>query len=138
LLQTAKKHSLTFASRKLSKALKRQMPAWFHIGVPPKLYHKNKTNCLYIKHKVIYMRDLIQTCRRLNRLDSRHIPNPDCACSGCKHDRTLSCPNPHQCASLAHDITGLTDDKYNIILHPKKDNLTLTHRRLEKNNRAKI
>ncbi|KAF8132624.1 hypothetical protein EV363DRAFT_1163966, partial [Boletus edulis] len=69
---------------------------------------------------------------------SRHVPHPDCTCTGCKHDRTLGCINPHRCASLARDITGLTADKYNILLHPKKDNLTLTHRRIEKNNKAAV
>ena len=59
LLQTAKKHNLSFAPRKLSKALKQQMPVWFHIRVPPKLYHKNKMKCLRTNHKAIYMRDLI-------------------------------------------------------------------------------
>ena len=138
LIQTAKKFNLTFAPRKLSKSLKRQMPAWFHIGVPPRLYHKSKTECLRTKHKAVHMRDLVRISRRLNRADSNHEPTEDCKCPPCKKDRRLNCKNPHRCASTARDITGLTEEKYNIAIHPPKDGLTLTHRRMEKNQKAVI
>jgi ribonuclease HI len=138
LLQTAKKHNLTFAPRKLSKALKRQMPAWFHIGVPPKLYHKNKTECLRTRHRAIYVKDLLKICKRLNNVNSKHTPYPECRCKDCRQDRTRGCPNPHKCAQHAKSITGLSDELYNVYDHSKKDGLTLTHRRKEKNQKATI
>lgn len=138
LIQTAKKFNLIFAPRKLFKNLKRQMPVWFHIGVPPQLYHKSKTDCLCTNHKVVHMRDLVRISRRLNRADSNHEPTENCRCSPCKKDRQLNCKNPHRCASTACDITGLTEEKYNLATHPPKDRLTLTHRRMEKNQKAVI
>jgi ribonuclease HI len=138
LLQSAKKYHLTFAPRKLSKTLKRQMPAWFHIGVPPNLYHKKKTECLQQRHKAIYMKDLKRVCKRLNNANSRHLPNQNCLCRRCRQDRARGCTNPHKCAQHAKDITGLSDDLYNMYKHPKKDGLTLTHRRKEKNQNAII
>jgi hypothetical protein len=55
LLRTAKRWNLSFAPRKLSKSLKRQLPAWFHIGVLPHLYHKQKTKCLRATHNIEYI-----------------------------------------------------------------------------------
>jgi ribonuclease HI len=114
------------------------MPAWFHIGVFPNLYHKKKTECLQQRHKAIYMKDLKRVCKRLNNANSRHLPNQNCLCRRCRQDRARGCTNPHKCAQHAKDITGLSDDLYNMYKHPKKDRLTLTHRRKEKNQNAII
>lgn len=39
---------------------------------------------------------------------------------------------------VACDITGLTEDKFNLLKHPKKNGLTITHRRIAKNQRVAI
>ena len=134
----SQKHHLTFTPRKLSKALKRQMPAWFHIRVPPNLYHKMKIEYLQQRHKTVYIKDLKRVCGRLNNANSRHLPNQSCLCRQCRQDRAWGCTNPHKCAQHAKDITGLSDELYNMYKHPKKDGLTLTHHQKEKNQRAVI
>jgi len=42
MLKVAKKYNVSFAPIKLSKQLKKQLPAWYHLGAPPKTYHKQK------------------------------------------------------------------------------------------------
>jgi len=43
LIKTAKSTNLSFAPLKLSKSLKLQLPAWFHLGAPPALTTKQRT-----------------------------------------------------------------------------------------------
>ena len=138
LLKSAKKNNLTFTPRKLSKSLKRQMPAWFHIGVPPKQYHKRQTACLREKHKVKVMRDLVRIGRRLNQHDNSHQPNQQCICRPCRENRAIGCQNPHRCALAAKNIVGNLHNKFNPWEQTRKDNLTLTHHRRGKNQRANI
>ena len=38
LLKIAKRVNLHLTPWKLSRKLKKQLPAWFHVGVPPNLY----------------------------------------------------------------------------------------------------
>lgn len=80
----------------------------------------------------------MKTCKRLNDANSKHHPTKTCDCKNCRQDRTRGCKNPHNCAQLAREITGMSDDLYNLYDHPKKDGLTLIHRRKEKNEKASI
>lgn len=45
LLQSAKHHNVSFAPLKLSRHLKEQLPAWFHLGAPPRTYFKKQNEC---------------------------------------------------------------------------------------------
>ena len=138
LLKTAKKFNLTFAPHKLSKRLKCQLPAWYHIGAPPQLYHRNKTQCLRQTHRATTVKNLQKISKRVTRHTTRHRPIPDCTCRHCRADRNAGCNNPHKCASLARDIVGNLDPKYNPYDRPTRDKLPLTHHRKEKNQRAVI
>ncbi|KAG1829528.1 hypothetical protein DFJ58DRAFT_611657, partial [Suillus subalutaceus] len=60
-----------------------------------------------------------------------------CPCDECTEDRLAGCQNPHKCAQTAKDILDNLLPKFNPNTTPRKDNLTLTHRRLEKNARAR-
>ena len=53
-------------------------------------------------------------------------------------DHQCGCPNPHRCTSLARNIVGHLEPKFDPLTCPIKDGLTLIHRRKEKNQRAVI
>jgi len=64
LIKTAKTADLTFTPLKLSKHLKQQLPAWFHIGAAPRMYHKSRDECLKQVHKVARVKNLVKLCKR--------------------------------------------------------------------------
>ncbi|KAG1841302.1 hypothetical protein DFJ58DRAFT_856750, partial [Suillus subalutaceus] len=136
MLKTAKKHNVNFAPLKLTKTLQQQMPAWNHIGAPPKMYRKTKDSCLQNTHKIITIEELTTLTYQLN-IPGRHHARKNCACDECKRDRTSGCKNPHKCANTADEILRKLPPKFQPKMPPTKDNLTLTHRRKEKNARAR-
>ena len=138
LIKTAKKAGLTFAPLKLSPQLKLQLPAWFHMGSPPRTYHKSKDECLKTVHKVSKVKNLMKLHERLRRDGSDHVPWHNCKCRGCETDRRNGCKDPHKCASTAEAIVIKLAQKFNPTTQTRKDDLTLTHRRLEKNARASV
>lgn len=138
LFATAKKTNLQLHPIKLSRKLKKQMLAWYHIGVPPKLYSGRKADCLKNNHEARTICDVLKTADRLNHHDSGHRPHPDCPCKQCCRDRNKGCKHPHRCAALAQEIAGNLPPKFDPHTKPNKDHLTLTHRRWEKNIRATV
>ncbi|KAH0826587.1 hypothetical protein J3R83DRAFT_4945, partial [Lanmaoa asiatica] len=138
LLKTARKYNLSFAPPQLSKPLKSQLPAWYHIGVPPRLYHQGKTSCLRKTHLATTIKDLQKISKRTTRHTTRHKPTPDCTCKYCRDDKSLGCTNPHKCASLAREIVGNLEPKFDPYNRPQRDKLSLTHHRKEKNQRTII
>ena len=138
LVKTAKKANLTFAPLKLSQQLKRQLPAWFHMGAPPRTYHKSRDSCLRNTHKITKVKNLLKLCKRTRNNDPRHAPWNNCECPNCEDDRSKGCRDPHKCASVAEAIIIQLAQKFNPTAPTQKDNLTLTHRRKEKNAKANI
>ncbi|KIK35751.1 hypothetical protein CY34DRAFT_95555, partial [Suillus luteus UH-Slu-Lm8-n1] len=139
LLKTAKQFNVSFAPIKISKDLKKQLPAWCHIGAPLKTYHKTKDRCLQETHKSITVKNMIKICKRLTNIRGdthQHLPRRDCSCPPCRRDRLAGCPNPHRCAANAREILSKLAPKYDTKTKPKKDELSLTHRRKEKNTQA--
>ncbi|KAG2050449.1 hypothetical protein BDR06DRAFT_832353, partial [Suillus hirtellus] len=138
IIKTAKKHNIVFAPIKMSKNIKKQLPAWHNIGAPQNTYHKTKNKCLQETHNVQNVKNLIKCRKRLTRLsgDPLHVPRKTCACSDCKHDKNKGCKNPHYCAQIANEILSKLAPKFNTKSKPKKDDLSLTHHRKEKNNQA--
>lgn len=135
LLKTAKKHCVSFAPIKMHTNLKLLLPAWDHMGAPPKTYNKKKDACLRTVHRIRTVNDLFSLTTRL-RTNGPHQARRNCACNPCKNDLVSGCPNPHKCASAAQNILQKLPSKYDCSYSPQRDNLTLTHRRKEKNARA--
>ncbi|KAG1793440.1 uncharacterized protein HD556DRAFT_1237847, partial [Suillus plorans] len=135
LLKTAKKHCVSFAPIKMHTNLKLLLPAWDHMGAPPKTYNKKKDACLRTVHRIRTVNDLFSLTTRL-RTNGPHQARRNCACNPCKNDLVSGCPNPHKCASAAQNILQKLPSKYDYSYSPQRDNLTLTHRRKEKNTRA--
>ncbi|KAH7906850.1 hypothetical protein BJ138DRAFT_1015552, partial [Hygrophoropsis aurantiaca] len=128
LLKTAKNFNVSIAPLKLSTNLKKQMPAWAHLGAPPKTYHKTKDKCLKSTHNATKIADLINISARLN-LNTLHRQSPFCDCGICNMDRTKGCIDPNKCATRAKLILKNLTPKFNVTHSPPEDNLTLTHRR---------
>ena len=137
IIKTAKDAKLTFAPMRLSKQLKLQLPAWFHLGAPPRAYNKLKDECLKTRHKVGKVKNLRSLTRRL-RHGSPHQHLTNCPCEDCKKDRLKGCIDPHKCALKANTLLSGLALKFNPNVSRQHDNLTLTHHRLEKNARANI
>ena len=137
-LKTAKESKLTFALSKLSKPLKQQLPAWFHLGAPPHAYNKLRDQCLKTVHKVGKVKNLKSLSRRLFQMANTHQDHPECSCEDCNNDRQEGCMNPHKCAVSAYNLLAGLSQKLNPSGPSQKDGLTLTHHRLEKNARANL
>ncbi|KIM56058.1 hypothetical protein SCLCIDRAFT_29957 [Scleroderma citrinum Foug A] len=134
----AKAADLTFAPLKLSKHLKLQLPAWFHMGAPPCTYHKSRDECLKGVHGISKVKNLVKLCKCLFQDNSEHAPWHNCKCTSCKSDRTKGCKDPHKCASAAEAIVIKLSLKFNLTTPTQKDGLTLTHQCHEKNARADV
>ena len=74
LIKTAREADLTFTPLKLSPQLKLQLPAWFHMGAPPRTYHKSKDECLKTVHGASKIKNLMKLYKRLRREGSDHAP----------------------------------------------------------------
>ncbi|KAG2750377.1 hypothetical protein P692DRAFT_201711540 [Suillus brevipes Sb2] len=136
MLKTIRKHNVTFIPLTISRGLKEQLPAWLHIGALPKTYHKNKDSCLQQVHNVNTIKHMHELTRRLTERNT-HNPHATCACQDCEEDKQTGCNNPHKCATTAKNTLDKIHPKYNLNTSSKKDDLTLTHRRLEKNTQAR-
>lgn len=100
MLSSAHKHNVSFAPLKLSHQLKNQMPAWLHLGAPPKTYHKLRNECLQTTHKVKSVKNLKEAAERLTHRETHHT-TAACLCNECLEDRLKGCKNPDMCARTA-------------------------------------
>ncbi|KAG1758456.1 hypothetical protein EDD22DRAFT_783911, partial [Suillus occidentalis] len=126
---------MNFTPIKLAPHLKDQLPAWLHMGVPPRTYNKSRDTCLQNNHKIKSIKDLRSISNRLTN-NTDHHKRSNCTCEHCKQDRYAGCINPNKCATIASKIIANLRPKFNPTITPPKDDLTLTHRRKEKNERA--
>ncbi|KAG0691460.1 hypothetical protein DFH29DRAFT_819613 [Suillus ampliporus] len=136
LIKMAKKHKVSLAPLKLSEQLKNSLPAWLHPGAPPRTYHGTKDKCLQQTHNVKLIKDLREIAERLKNTNT-HKNTASCPCYTCVDNRLLGCKNPDKCAKNAKRILDNLNPTFNPNTSPKKDGLTLTHRRLEKNARMR-
>ncbi|KAG2059348.1 hypothetical protein BDR06DRAFT_874379 [Suillus hirtellus] len=136
MLKIAKKYNTTFTLIKLSKNLKKKLPAWYHLGAPPKTYHRQKNSCLQSTHNAKTIKKLIKMSKRTTFSAGTTEINEDCVCTYGEKDQLKGCDNPHKCTMAAKEILNKITPKYNTKVKPKKDNLSLTHQHKEKNRQA--
>jgi len=138
LLKIAKKYNVSFAPIKLSKELKKNLPAWCHPGTSKNTYHKSKDKCLTEQHDSKSIKHLLKIRKRLTRIstNNQHFPRSSCPCTDCQKDRNKGCKNPHTCAQHANEILFKIAPKFDTKTKPKKDGLSLTRHRKEKNHQA--
>ncbi|KAI0046743.1 hypothetical protein FA95DRAFT_1450903, partial [Auriscalpium vulgare] len=138
MLRTADKFNVSFAALRLSRALRRQLPAWYRIGAASKRATA-QSSCLRDTHLVRSTADLLRTSHRLSHLISGrpHYPRRTCACAHCTRDRVSGCENPHKCASEAADLLERAAPRFAVSQPSQTDGLSLTHRRLAQNTHAR-
>ncbi|KDQ63180.1 hypothetical protein JAAARDRAFT_88231, partial [Jaapia argillacea MUCL 33604] len=75
------------------------------------------------------------TAKRLDpTIQGDHKDRDNCACIPCSHDRlTLGCKRLHTCTKRAHRLLGKLTLKYTPHEHPHNNNLSFTHRRVQRN-----
>jgi hypothetical protein len=85
LLKTAKKFNVSFAPIKLSKELKKNLPAWCHPGTSKNTYHKAKDKCLIDRHDSENIKHLLKIRNRITRIstNNQHFPRSSCPCTAC-------------------------------------------------------
>jgi hypothetical protein len=131
MLKVVRKHNVSFAPIKLSQELKNQMPAWLHLGAPPKTYNKRRDKCLQTAHNIKSVKDLKRLAGRPTNINT-HNTTATCPCDACIENRLAGCKNPNKCAQIAQRILDSLNPLFNPNTSPRKDNLTLTHRRKER------
>ncbi|KAI0037866.1 hypothetical protein FA95DRAFT_1668582, partial [Auriscalpium vulgare] len=138
MLAAAKTHHVNFSALKLAPDLKKQLPAWFHIGTAKARPIADKAKCLMNNHGIKRTKDLMKVTRRLTeRVNGRnHYARSNCACNDCRTDKANACKNPHRCALEAQAMLGQMDEKTNPTRPEPKDGLSFTHRRREKHRKA--
>ncbi|KAG1835016.1 ribonuclease H-like domain-containing protein, partial [Suillus subalutaceus] len=92
--------------------------------------------CLKQTHNAKLVKDLRNMTRRLTHQNT-HQKQDTCLCNEMHRRRAKGCKNPHKCATTAESILHNLLPKYNPYSSPRKDDLTLMHRRLEKNVQAR-
>ncbi|KAG0691829.1 hypothetical protein DFH29DRAFT_818833 [Suillus ampliporus] len=112
LIKTARKHNVSFAPLKLSERLKNQMPAWYHLGAPPKMYHRTKDKCLKDTHNVKSVKDLREIAEQLTNTNTHHN-TAKCTCYACIENRLAGCKNPDKCAHTAKKILDNLNPTFN-------------------------
>lgn len=89
-------------------------------------------------HKIGKVKYLKSLSRRLFQMVNTHQDCSECFCDDCNEDRWKGCANPHKCAVSAYNLLVGLSQKLNPLGPSQKDDLTLTHHRLEKNARANL
>ncbi|KAI0039429.1 hypothetical protein FA95DRAFT_1462376, partial [Auriscalpium vulgare] len=138
MLRVAEKYHTSFSALRLSRALRRQLPAWYRIGEAPKRASA-QTSCLRDTHRVRSTADLLRVSHRLSNLIAGrlHYARSNCACAACVADRLLGCENPHKCARAADDHLRRAAPRHAVHAPSPADGLSLTHRRREQNTSAR-
>jgi ribonuclease HI len=139
MLRVARKYNVNLAAIRLAPRLQAMIPAWYHPYADNLPITTRPARCLLRSHTVSTVADLIRTSARLH--DHRlipHIPDPQCPCNDCVHDRQDGCQNPHACATEALNRTHHIAPKFNpLAAGYTHDNLSLTVSRKAANERAR-
>ncbi|KAH9836137.1 uncharacterized protein C8Q71DRAFT_708925, partial [Rhodofomes roseus] len=138
MIKTAKKHKACFAAIKLSKEVKANLPAWYHISADKQLHRLNNTRlstCLRETHKVELVADLVMVHQH-SPINQSASQQAECECPKCIDARRRGCRNPEGCREAAGRLLNNLSAKWNPSAEPEADNLTLTKKRKEKNMKA--
>ncbi|EPS98431.1 hypothetical protein FOMPIDRAFT_58886, partial [Fomitopsis schrenkii] len=142
MIATAKKYGIQLEALRIGKALKKRLPAWYHLGAINKtknLNNKKTSECMRNNHGVRVVADLVTlTTRDHNTTDwSNASEKTECTCEGCRNDERKGCKNPVRCCEAAKEILDQLPPKWHPDREPQEDGLTLTTKRHGKNREAK-
>jgi len=138
MLKITKKYNVTFAPLKISRNLSLELPAWHNATALKNWPQNSQSQCLMIRHKAQKIKDLLSVSERLHLAYEKgpHLSINHCECEDCSSDRQISCMDPHKCALEASKRLEWLIPKVNPTQTHPADNLTLTRRRIEKNQMA--
>jgi len=108
------------------------MPTWLHLGTPPKTYNKRRDKCLQKAHNIKSVKDLRRLTGRPTNINT-HNTTATCPCDACIENQLAGCKDPNKCTQAVQRILDNLNPMFNPNTSPRKDNLTLTHQRKEKN-----
>ncbi len=145
MLNKACKYGVTVDSPNPSWKIKQAMPVWYHIGKADMRVMANSKSgkCLREIHNVRTVLDCTRVASRLpiggGGRGTAHRPSPACRCPQCSDDRTIrGCDNPHRCAEAAKRVLDNLVPLWQGVQEIANDGLTLTKRRLERNETARL
>ena len=76
MLGTRKKYNLRLDVLRIPKNVKKQLPAWYHLGAEDNLAGFNRAwapKCLKSKHQIRTVGDLVKTTNQLREVDPQNI-----------------------------------------------------------------
>jgi Reverse transcriptase (RNA-dependent DNA polymerase) len=132
IMKTGQKFGVNFEALKLSKSLKEQLPAWYHLGANRQMLSLNNhkaSKCLRENHLIRTVGGLVQVMKRERDTSAihKHLNRSNCACRYCKHDRQhFSCDAPNKCFLMARKLLSQLQAKWNPNNNPPVDGLTHT------------
>ncbi|EPS97960.1 hypothetical protein FOMPIDRAFT_1127370, partial [Fomitopsis schrenkii] len=140
LLKTGKDFNVSIAAVKLDRYIKGNMPMWYHLSSNKALRRLDNTprsECLRESHNVTTVMDLLKMINKPSKPFSgktrAHKEHNRCACWACKDDREKGCTKPRTCREAVRKLLSNLTEKWHPEREAPQDNLTLTHRRQEKN-----
>jgi hypothetical protein len=133
-LAVARSFGTTAAAVKMSDEMKRQFPAWNHLGAQSWTYNTKFDRCLKTVHRARIYGDLVDMAKLANPSEG-HRTDEECRCEKCDLHRQEGCLDPVKCAVRARRILSKIPGKYAISEGPPNDGLSLTHHRTERNGR---
>ncbi|KAI0047993.1 hypothetical protein FA95DRAFT_1491659, partial [Auriscalpium vulgare] len=138
MLAIAREQNAHLSALKLSDDVKRQLPAWYHLGTPTGR-QTLVSKCLQSTHGATTIGHLSDISKRLTRTQGphRHAAWRRCECRDCAADAEAGCDNPHRCATKAKEVLDHLNPKLNPSNASPPDDLTLTHHRLRRNEDAR-
>jgi ribonuclease HI/exonuclease III len=139
ILNDAKLYRVAFRPIKLTPDLKRKLPIWFHLGLPPGTLggpNSKASKCLRRNHKVRTVSD-IEAIAEYGRLtlshSTKHFPRRPC-CEPCTFIRTThDCAFPYDCFTLAHSLYNQLSAKWHPAHEGPSDGLSLTKKQIKRN-----
>jgi exonuclease III len=142
MLNVGKKYNLNLEGLRIPEKVKKELPAWYHIGAednPAGFNRSQAPKCLKYKHCVRTVGDLVKMTNRLRRInpDDIHQDLDQCHCTSCCTDRNAGCRNPNKCCRAAQDLISRLKPKWRPSHRQNMDDLSLTPRRKKRNADAK-
>ncbi|KAH9920048.1 uncharacterized protein B0H18DRAFT_881390, partial [Fomitopsis serialis] len=140
MLTTGRRYGVHLEALKVDGPLKKQLPAWYHIGATKALRKLNNTkvsDCLRDRHGVSLVADLLKlthfACGNMHPQSPHYSGGDSCPCPDCSQCRREGCAHPAKCRQAAFRLLSEILPKWNPLADDIVDGLTLTTRRRAKN-----
>ena len=142
MLSAGNKYNLRLDALRIPESIKRQLPAWYHLGAennPIGFNRAQAPKCLKSKHQIMTVGDLIRMTNQMREANPLNIHQDlnTCQCNSCTHDHTLGCTDPNRCCRAAQAIIERLKPKWRPSARENMDGLSLTPGRKLRNKDAR-